>query len=48
MKALVKTRKGIGHIEVRDVPEPKPGPGEVKIKIEDVSLWEKGLEEKFL
>ncbi|MBT3374339.1 MAG: alcohol dehydrogenase catalytic domain-containing protein [Lentisphaerae bacterium] len=34
MKALVKTQKGVGFIEVRDVPEPTPGPGEVKIKVE--------------
>jgi L-iditol 2-dehydrogenase len=34
MKALVKTQKGVGFIEVRDMPEPTPGPGEVKIKIE--------------
>jgi L-iditol 2-dehydrogenase len=33
MKALVKTQKGVGFIEVRDVPEPKPGPGEVNIRI---------------
>lgn len=33
MKALVKTKKGVGHIEVRDVPEPQPGPGEVKIRV---------------
>lgn len=33
MKALVKTRKGVGCIEVCDVPEPVPGPGEVKIKV---------------
>lgn len=33
MKALVKTQKGVGFIEVREVPEPKPGPGEVKIKV---------------
>ena len=32
MKALVKTKKGVGHIEVRDVPEPSPTSGEVKIK----------------
>jgi hypothetical protein len=25
MKALVKTKKGVGFIEVRDVPEPRPG-----------------------
>ncbi|NQT93249.1 MAG: alcohol dehydrogenase catalytic domain-containing protein [Lentisphaerae bacterium] len=34
MKALVKTRKGVGHIEVQDVPEPTPTAGQVKIKIE--------------
>jgi len=33
MKALVKTQKGVGHVEVRDVPEPWPQSGEVKIKI---------------
>lgn len=33
MKALVKTQKGVGFIEVRDVPEPDPGPGQVKIEI---------------
>jgi L-iditol 2-dehydrogenase len=33
MKALVKTQKGVGYVEVRDVPEPAPGPGEVKIQI---------------
>jgi len=33
MKALVKTKKGPGHIEVLEVPEPSPGPGEVKIEV---------------
>lgn len=33
MKALVKTQKGIGNIEIRDVPEPMPSRDEVKIKI---------------
>jgi len=33
MKALVKTQKGVGFIEVRDVPEPSPSPEQVKIKI---------------
>jgi len=33
MKALVKTQKGIGFLELREVPEPQPGPGEVKIEI---------------
>ncbi len=34
MKALVKTQKGKGFIEVRNVPEPSPKAGEVKIQIE--------------
>jgi len=33
MKALVKTQKGKGFLELRDVPEPKPKSGEVKIKV---------------
>jgi L-iditol 2-dehydrogenase len=34
LKALVKTQKGVGFIEIRDVPEPVCGAGEVKIKVE--------------
>lgn len=33
MKALVKTQKGVGHIEYIDMPEPKPGEGEVLIEV---------------
>ncbi|MHC4716951.1 MAG: zinc-dependent alcohol dehydrogenase [Planctomycetota bacterium] len=33
MKALVKTQKGVGHLELRDVPVPAPGPGEVLLRI---------------
>lgn len=33
MKALVKTQKGVGFIEVMDMPEPTPGPGEVTIEV---------------
>ena len=33
MKALVKTAKGIGHLEVLDVPEPIPKPDQVKIEV---------------
>jgi len=46
MKALVKTQKGVGFIEVRDVEEPSPGPGEVKIEVaacgvcgSDIHVW---------
>jgi len=38
MKAVVKTGKGKGLLEWRDVPEPKVGPGEVKIRIKTVSV----------
>lgn len=34
MKALVKTKKGKGHLELIDVNEPKPKAKEVKIKVE--------------
>jgi L-iditol 2-dehydrogenase len=33
MKALVKTQKGKGFVELRDVPEPVAGPGEVLIEV---------------
>lgn len=33
MKAVMKTAKGIGHIEVKDIPEPEPASNEVKIKV---------------
>lgn len=33
MKALVKTQKGAGHLELRDVPVPTPDEGEVLLKI---------------
>lgn len=33
MKALVKTRPGVGHLELIDLPEPECGPGDVKIEV---------------
>ena len=33
MKALVKTAKGKGNLEIRDIPVPEPGHGEVLLKI---------------
>jgi len=33
MLALVKTEKGVGHLELREVPVPTPGDGEVLLKI---------------
>ena len=46
MKALVKTAKGKGNIEVRDAPEPSPQAGQVKIEVavcgvcgSDIHVW---------
>jgi len=46
MRALVKTQKGAGFLEIRDVPEPSPGPGEALIEVQacgicgtDVHVW---------
>ena len=33
MLALMKTQKGVGFLELREVPEPVPGPGEVLIEV---------------
>ncbi len=33
MKAVMKVAAGVGHIEVRDIPEPVPQHGQVKIKV---------------
>jgi L-iditol 2-dehydrogenase len=33
MKALVKTQRGKGFLEIREVPEPRPKGGEVKIEV---------------
>ncbi|MBN2218428.1 MAG: alcohol dehydrogenase catalytic domain-containing protein [Pirellulales bacterium] len=33
MQALVKTQKGVGHLALMDMPEPRPGPGEVLIEV---------------
>lgn len=33
MQALVKTQKGVGHLALMEMPEPRPGPGEVLIEI---------------
>jgi L-iditol 2-dehydrogenase len=46
MQALVKTQKGPGFLELRDVPEPSPGPGEALIEVKacgicgtDLHVW---------
>ena len=33
MKALRKTKEGVGHVELREVPVPEIGPGEVLMKV---------------
>jgi len=33
MNALVKTRKGVGFLEITEVKPPYPGPGEVLIEV---------------
>ncbi len=33
MEAVMKTRRGPGNVELRDVPEPQPGPGQVRIAV---------------
>ena len=33
MKAVLKTSRGVGHVEYLDWPEPEPGPGMVKIRV---------------
>jgi L-iditol 2-dehydrogenase len=46
MQALMKTQKGPGFLELREVPEPSPGPGEVLIAVKacgicgtDIHVW---------
>lgn len=38
MQALVKTQKGVGFLELREVPVPKPGPGEVLIAVKAAGI----------
>lgn len=38
MLALQKVAKGVGHIELRDVPEPTPQPGWVKIEVKAAAI----------
>lgn len=47
MKALAKTARGIGNVELIEVPEPLPGPGEVVIEVmaagicgTDLHIWQ--------
>ena len=38
MKAILKTRKGKGNIEIKEIPTPKPAAGEVLIKVKAAGL----------
>ena len=38
MKAIMKTAPGVGHVEVRDIPEPTVQPGQVKIHVRAAGL----------
>ncbi|MEM2110325.1 MAG: zinc-binding dehydrogenase [Candidatus Bathyarchaeia archaeon] len=38
MKAVVKYARGVGNVELRDVPEPFPGPDEVKIEVKAAGI----------
>lgn len=38
VRALVKTGRGEGLVELREVPEPRPGPGEVLIEVQAASV----------
>lgn len=38
MKALVKTQKGVGFLQLREVDEPRPGPGDVLIEVKTCGI----------
>jgi len=38
MKAIVKTKEGEGHVELKEWPEPVPAPDEVKLKISHAGI----------
>ncbi len=38
MKAVMKVAPGVGHVELRDIPEPQVGPGQVKIKVQAAGI----------
>jgi len=46
MKGLMKTRSGVGNVEIQEIPDPLPGPGEVMIEVKaagicgtDIHIW---------
>ncbi len=38
MKAVMKVERGVGHVELRDIPVPEPGRGEVLIEVEAAGI----------
>lgn len=38
MKAVVKTKKGVGHVELLDVPKPRPGPSEILVEVKAAGI----------
>jgi L-iditol 2-dehydrogenase len=38
MKAVMKVARGVGNIELRDIPEPDPMPGHVKIRVHSAGI----------
>ncbi|MFZ0592883.1 MAG: alcohol dehydrogenase catalytic domain-containing protein [Bryobacteraceae bacterium] len=38
MRAIVKTAPGVGHLELKEWPEPAPGPGQVKLRIASAGI----------
>ena len=38
MKAVMKTREGVGNVELCEIEEPKVGPRDVKIEVQAVGI----------
>lgn len=38
MKAVMKVDTGVGHVELRDIPEPAPGPGQVLMRVKAAGI----------
>jgi L-iditol 2-dehydrogenase len=38
MRAIVKTAPGVGHLELKEWPEPVPGPGQVKLRVASAGI----------
>lgn len=38
MKAVMKVARGVGNVELVDIPEPSPNAGQVKIKVREAGI----------